>query len=192
LYASARGEAHMVCTAAPYMKTADGYRLITAGHCVQEIPAEAKFFVEDDIDGPLTPVVVVKAVLDGSMDFAIFDLKTDKVYALPVFDESPLRIGDPVVSVHFARGVTKQLSYGRVSSGELMNSGKCLDFCGGDFLVQMVEGPGSSGALVVSERTHRAIGIVVASGGDLGAVIEPIAKFATFMSLPTQPHPAEE
>ena len=60
------------------------------------------------------------------------------------------------------------------------------------FLVQMVEGPGSSGALVVSERTHRAIGIVVASGGDLGAVIEPIAKFATFMSLPTQPHPAEE
>jgi len=59
-------------------------------------------------------------------------------------------------------------------------------------MVQVTGGPGASGSLVVSERTHCVIGVVVASGEGLGEVIEPISRFAVFLTLPPQAHPAED
>ena len=194
LYATAYGTTKQVCTAAPYEKIVGGYRLVSAGHCVQEIPAGAHFSVAEEIGGELTPIVMVKAVLEGSMDFSIFELKTDKVYVLFSFDTTPLKVNDSVVSVHFAEGMAKQISHGVIASGVLLDAGRCKGECGGDFIVQMYGGPGASGALVVSAKTHRAIGIVVMgfNGEPMGMVVEPLSEFSKFLSLPAQPHPADD
>lgn len=194
LYATAEGRTKQICTATPYEKVAGGYRLISAGHCVQEIPAKAVFSVVEDIGGELKPITMVKARLEGSMDFSIFEMKTDKNYVLVPFDDAPLKVGEPTVSVHFSEGLVKQISHGVIASGALLDAGHCKGMCGGDFIVQMYGAPGASGALVISAKTHRAIGIVVMgfSGENLGMVVEPLSSFSKFMSLPPQAHPADE
>jgi len=194
LYVTAEGMTKPVCTVTPYEKTPEGYRLISAGHCVQMVPAGAEFSVADDIGGPLTPITLVKARLENTIDFSVFELKTKNKYTVAAFDTAPIQVGDPTVSVHFAEGLGKQISHGVVASSGLPDVGRCKSLCGGYFIVQMYGAPGASGALVLSEKTHHVIGLVVFgfSGETLGMGIEPISEFAEFLSLPAQPHPAED
>jgi hypothetical protein len=196
LYASRGPKTQFECTAEPIAKIKGGYRLLTAGHCVQLLPADLKFSVAEEIGGPRTPVTLVKAVLDGTMDFALFDLQTDKVYTLFVLgDESELRVGDTTINPNFAIGAAKQLSLGRVSSMPVPLSPTCYsDECAGDFIVQQDAGPGASGSAVLSVKTHKVIGLLVwqFGRGDIGFGIEPISLYAKFLAGPNQPHPAEK
>ena len=195
LYVTQGTHTRFICTAEPFEKILGGYRLISAGHCVQLVPADVKFFVADEISGPLTPVTMIKAHLGDGMDFSEFELSTSRTY--PIFelgDERDSRVGDAVINSNFAAGVVKQLSFGTISSGTIPLSPKCeIDDCAGDFLVQLYGAGGSSGSAVVSERTHKVIGLVVIGfGSQIGFAVEPISKFSQFLAQPSQPHPDDE
>lgn len=187
-------DTRFVCTARPYEKTKAGYHLITDGHCVQLLPEGMKFSITEEIGGHLTPVKVMKARDDGIYDFAVFDLETKKQYPLIGFSKETLRVGDKVVDAHFALGLAKQLSYGIISSQTVGNSEECPPDCTKGFVVQEVAGPGSSGAVVISEKTHKIIGLMVETfeRSPETFIVEPIANFDKFLLMPNEPHPVEK
>jgi hypothetical protein len=191
LYGTQGPITHFVCTAFPYEKIPGGYRVMSAGHCVQGIPPGIDFSVAEQIGGPALPVTMVKAYLGDGTDFSIFELKTTKQY--PVFNlgtEKGMRIGDRVINPNFALGLGKQLSRGVVSSGTLTATRECDSNCAGGFMVQMYGAQGSSGSPVLSEKTHKVVGICVYGfEGTVGFTVEPISKFAAFLAGPNQPHP---
>lgn len=200
LYATLDNKNHFDCTASIYdqvpNKNHNDYLLITAGHCVQDIPASVVFSIADQIGGKLVPVTLLKAREDDAtaMDFAQFELITDKTYPIiSLGDESTLRVGDKVINVNFARGIGKQISLGYVSTQNLISTTECPDECVDGFMVQIYGGNGSSGSAVISKKTHKIVGIVV-SGFDqnIGLGAEPISRFQTFLQEPTQAHPPEE
>lgn len=199
LYGQKGKATHFLCTAEPIAKTKGGYLLLSAGHCVQETPADIKFFVADEISGEMTPVTVVKAHdgVDGNdeIDFATFDLKTTKQY--PVFElgtDRDLRVGDKVINPHFALGLGKQISYGIISSTTIVKSEECHENgCLGNFLVQDYAGAGASGSAVLSAKTHKVIGIMVFEfGAQVGFAVEPIDRFQAFLDAPVQAPPVED
>lgn len=195
LYGTRHDKTHFLCTAEPIAKIQGGYRLLTAGHCVQEIPADIQFFVANEISGDLTPVTLVKAYDGDTMDFALFDLKTTKHY--PVFQlgtEDGMHVGDETVNPHFALGIGKQITTGIISSMTIKKSEECdQDGCLGNFMVQDYAGPGASGSAIFSAKTHRIIGLLVFEfGANVGFAVEPISRFADFMVTANQPHPPPE
>ncbi len=194
LYGSLYGKNHFDCTAEIYEKIPTGYHLITAGHCVQDIPAAVTFSVADEINGPLTPVKLIKAREEGNMDFAEFELDTNKVYpVIPLGDESTLRVGDEVINPSFAAGLGKQISIGKISSQYLTPTRDCPESCKDQFLVQTFSAPGASGSAIISKKTHKIVGIMVAEldQENVGMVVEPISLYAKFLSMPTQAHAAQ-
>jgi len=195
LYGTKGSVTHFICTAEPIEKTADGYRLLSAGHCVQSTPADLEFSVAEEIGGVRTPVKMVKAYLGEDVDFALFELKTSKVYS--VFDlgtEKGLRVGDKTINPNFSQGLGKQLSPGVVASKPITKSEDCDDAgCVGKFIVQEYAGPGASGSAVLSVKTHKVVGLLVWEfEGQTGFGIEPISVFTKFMAGPNQPHPGTE
>lgn len=186
LYASVGVPTHSVCTATPYERTLHGYRLITAGHCVKLAPVGANFSVSEDIGGTLMPVTLVKARYEGNVDFAEFEFVTDRKYPIVILgDEYGSRIGDKVINPHFALGLNKQISRGVISSRQLTETERCLKGCYGNFLVQMQGGRGASGSVVILEKTHEVIGLVVYEFGEnVGFAIEPISRFYKFLKTP--------
>jgi hypothetical protein len=197
LYGTKGSTTHFLCTAEPIEKIDGGYRLLTAGHCVQETPAGLQFSVAEEIGGVRTPITLVKARLEAPIDFAIFDLKTTKTYTVfPLGDESELQVGDNTINPNFALGIGKQLSPGVVSALPLVPSEGCTptEGCVGDFMVQEYAGPGTSGSAVLSVKTHKVVGLLVweFGQGNVGLGVEPISQFAAFMAGPNQPHPTAD
>lgn len=187
---------HFDCTAEPIEKIPGGYLLMSAGHCVQEIPDHMQFSVAEEISGPRTNVKLVKAYEGDGIDFAVFTLKTTKTYPIFAMDfHSDVRIGDKIVIGNFTEGVAKQLSRGVVASQIIPKSEDCksAETCADHFMVQAYGGPGASGSAVISVRTHKIIGLAVYGfDGTLGFGVEPISRFNTFTLGPNQPHPAED
>jgi hypothetical protein len=194
LYGTMGATTHFLCTTEVIGKIPGGYRLLSAGHCVQLPPAGLKFSVAEDAAGPRTDVIMVKAYMHADLDMAIFDLKTTKKYdIMELGNDEDLQIGDEVIDVNFAAGLGKQLSHGIISSGILPLSDNCDEDCATDFLIQAFGSGGASGSAVISVKTHKIIGIAIwqAQGSNIGIGIEPISKFAAFMAGPNQPHPIE-
>lgn len=193
LYGTKNDISHFLCTAEPIEKTATGYRLLTAGHCVQNVPADVKFSVAEEIGAPLSPITLVKVYLGGNIDFSLFDFPTTKQYTVfALGDESTLRVGDQTINPNFALGVGKQLSLGTVASMPIVVSKECADGeCAGDFIVQEYSGPGASGSAVFSVKTQKIVGLLVweFDKGQAGFGVEPISFFTKFMAGPNQPHP---
>jgi trypsin-like peptidase len=193
LYGTKNERTHFLCTAEPIEKTANGYRLLTAGHCVQEVSADVKFSVAEEIGGTQTPITLVKAYLGANIDFALFDLQTTKTYSVFVLgDESKTRVGDKTINPNFSLGIGKQLSLGKISSLSTVSSDACaVGECAGDIIVQEYAGAGASGSAVLSAKTHKVIGLLVweFEKGQVGFGVEPISFFAKFMAGPNQPHP---
>ena len=195
LYGTKDDSTHFLCTAEPIAKIEGGYRLLTAGHCVQDVPEDVQFSVADEIGGSRTAVTLVKAYEGDGLDFALFDLKSKKKY--PVFSlalSSKVRVGDSTINPNFALGLGKQISPGRISSQELILSDECdAEGCNGKFLVQMYSGPGASGSAVFSTKTHQIIGLVIYQfSGDVGFAVEPISLFTRFNVGAGQPHPKSD
>lgn len=195
LYGAKGSVHHFLCTAEPIAKIDGGYRLLTAGHCVQDTPADLQFSVAEEIGGARAPITLVKAFLSADLDFALFDLKTTKNYKVfALGDEKDLSIGDETINPNFADGLGKQLSFGTVSSMLLATSEDCpADGCNGNFMVQEYAGPGASGSAVLSAKTHKVVGILVfeLEQGQVGFAVEPISLFAKFLAGLNQPHPAD-
>lgn len=195
MYGQLGEKIYFLCTVEPYEKTANGYHLLTAGHCIQTNPIAVTYSVAEYIGGPRIPVTVTKAHFGDGFDFAILDLKTTAKYPLfELGDEKELRVGDRVISPNFSGGLVKQLSLGRVSSGIVAPSQRCpADSCSGDYMVQMDGGPGGSGSAVVSAKTHKVVGLLVWEFDErVGFGVEPISHFAAFLKAPNQPHPADD
>ena len=191
LYVEEDGKSEFLCTAWPFEKISGGYNLISAGHCIQEMDQNVSFFVSEVIGGPLTPVIVRKVYEGDGIDVSEFELKTTKNYfVFPLGDENSLRIGDKVINPNFSLGLAKQLSVGIVSSGPLIKSEYCSSPCVGDFIIQTYAANGSSGSAVISEKTHKVVGILIFGFNDeIGYGIEPVSKIRKFLAGPNQPHP---
>ena len=204
LYATVNNKDHFDCSAAIYEsvpnKLHNEYHVISAGHCVQDIPV-ATFSIADNVGGKLTPVTLMKVRDDDTVgiDFAQFDLVTDKTYpVISLGDESTLRVGDSIINPNFAEGLGKQLSIGLVSSQSLAPTTYCKEeSCRDSFIIQTFGAGGSSGSVVISKKTHKVVGVVTAEIADddgqiinIGMIVEPISRFQIFLQQPTQDHPA--
>jgi hypothetical protein len=186
-----KGQVQGICTVTAYETILGGYHLIGAGHCVGDASGWT-YAVSDDYAGTsfeVTPVTVIKHEFDKKFDFAIFELKTDKVYpVIPLGTLDGVSIGDDVINVNFALAASKQLSLGKVSSASLQEDGTSMP---GYFLAQIFGTEGSSGSALVSATTHKIIGIVTEQFSDdngmsanIGLGIEPIDNFTAFLSAP--------
>jgi hypothetical protein len=186
LYATLGQITHADCTATPFERIPGGYLLITAGHCVKLAPAGVMFSVAEDINGVLRPVTLLRAVYEGNIDFSEFEFKTDKKYPIVTLgDEYGSRVGDHVVNPNIAMALGKQISHGVISSEQLQRSTPCPMGCFDNFLVQMYDGRGASGSVVISEKTREVIGIVVYEfGSPVGFSVEPISRFYRFLQTP--------
>lgn len=183
LYGTLGGESRLLCTATAYNKVPGGYQLASAGHCLEGAPKEVEFSVAEDIGSPLMSVKVVKARRDRStnMDFAVFELPTDRKYPMVGMDlPMDAAVGDDVVVVHFSKQLGKQLGRTRIASRIVPEAGDC-EICRDNFYLPGDGfGPGVSGAAVVSLRTGKMEGIVVGVA-DQTFVAEPIGRFPVFV-----------
>jgi S1-C subfamily serine protease len=162
--------------------------LIGAGHCVGK-SSGLTYAVADDVSGDSTPVTVVKSEFDKKFDFAIFELKTDKVYpVIPLGTLDGVSIGDDVIDVNFSLTAAKQLSLGKVSAAELLFDGITVP---GYFIAQFFGSEGASGSAVISAATHKIIGIATLQFSDdneaqidVGMGVESIDNFQEFLRAP--------
>jgi hypothetical protein len=168
--------------------------LLTAGHCVQTVPKDVQFSVSEEVGGARQPVTLIKAYFGEDIDFAIFNLKTTKNYPVAVLGPNDsLTVGDKVWNPNFTYGLGKQLTTGVISTRGIVQSEQCPESdCAGAFIVQEYAGPGASGSVVISAKTHRVIGVLQAELHEAGLQVEPISRFAKFMAGPNQTHPRED
>lgn len=182
---------HFLCTATAVEKTADGYDLLTAGHCVtgEDLPPDLHFYVTENIvaNPVLQTVTVDKAENSDKYDFALLHLKTARIYpVISVSKNAPSAIGSMIYNVNFSEGWAKQEGTGFVSSNVMTVSGAegDCDICQGRFMVQVLAGPGASGSAIVDETTHQIIGLL--EGGDsraqIGAIVIPTQLLTNFLA----------
>lgn len=177
-------KSYNICTAMAYEKSSDGYHFISAGHCVRALPENTIFSVAKNMDSADAPVSPIKSHFDDGLDISIFDLKTtEKIVTIPIGSEKAERVGNHVVTASFGDGLDKQLSLGIIST-DVFGKNVC-DGCEGDFVVQVVHSKGSSGAGIVSEKTHKIIGILT-NATDVGALIQPASAYPAFLESPEQ------
>ena len=173
------------CTLTAFRKVAGGYFLITAGHCTTanpQIPKDAIFSVASEIDGTLEPLVLVHAELNVPLDYAVFFYKTTRrIPVIPFGDQRKERIGNKTVNVNFSLGITKEVSMGVIQSQLIATKEVSLGplhsmKVQGLFLDSEFASHGASGSAIVSEKTHKIIGLLVSGmdGLTMPPFIEPI------------------
>ena len=174
-----------VCTVTAYQKVKGGYLLIGAGHCtsanVDELPSDMTYSVSTDLGTTLIPVVLLKSVMDEPLDYAVYFLPTkDKYPVIPLGDESKDRIGDKTIDVNFSLGAAKMFSPGVIVSSTVKADTEAKGF----FLIDEFDSHGASGSAIVSEKTHKIIGLVIAGwdGETMPSVVEPISSIEAKLS----------
>ena len=182
-------QTHFLCTVTSYEKVDGGYMLIGAGHCTgqansEELPEDLKYSVSDNIGTKKTPVVLLQAVMskkmDGNkdyLDYAVYYMPTNRSFpVIPLGDENDVEIGSNTVDVNFSLGekLTKELSKGYVSS----EVAKEPSLMAGMMLVTQFDSHGASGSAIVSEKTHKIIGLVIAGydGTTTPTIAIPMSK----------------
>ena len=180
LYASSESlnvKDRFICSAQVIAKVKGGYELLSAGHCTpantDELPSDMTFSVATDLGATLMPVKLVASKMEEPLDYAIYYLPTKmNLPVIPLGDEHEMRIGDKTVDVNFSLALAKEVSLGVVSS-QVQSGGEADGF----FEVTQFDSHGASGSSVVSERTKKVIGIVIAGidGATVPSFIEPIS-----------------
>lgn len=190
-----------LCTAFVYEKSVDGYFLLTAGHCFDENPEDATYYVSDSvIEDPeldqLQPVEVLKHVDDGKMDAAELHLKTTKVYEVLELENKPTKIDDKVFYVGYPEMLTQVTYVGRVASEPIKITGSIgrqeCDICKGRILIQDGGGPGASGSPVISEKTGKVVGILEGHVFENGIVVVPTPAINVYLSQIPKKESAEK
>jgi hypothetical protein len=166
LYGSSKSdqvENHAMCSATAFRKVKGGYLLLSAGHCTKEgtpneFPTDLTYSVSSDIGTPIYPVKFVTFAFDESknLDFSVFFFQTTlKFPVIELGDERTEEIGAATYNFNFSKAVVKMLAKGVVVSS-LVPEGEPKNL----LLVDMFAASGSSGSAVISEKTHKIIGIV--------------------------------
>src|SRR5271156_6743634 len=137
---SGQKQAHYLCTAFVIQQDATGYTLLSAGHCVSNLPIDSTFAVSEKIEeGALYPVTPIAARFDDVPtdveDYSEFHLTTTNVYpVLQLGDESSEQVGSDVLVPHFAFGLGEQLASGKIASQLLHRTSYCPN-CAGEFII---------------------------------------------------------
>lgn len=168
-----------VCTVTAYQQISGGYLLIGAGHCtsanVESLPPDMTYGVSEELGGPIVPVALLKSVMDEPLDYAIYFMPTKQKYpVLGLGDETKDRIGDKTIDVNFSLAAAKMFSPGTIVSQVITTNTEAKGF----FLIDQFDSHGASGSSVVSEKTHKIIGLVIAGwdGETMPSVVEPITS----------------
>lgn len=156
-------ENHPMCSATAFRKVQGGYLLLSAGHCTKEgtpdeFPADLTYSVSSDIGTPTYPVKLLKFAFneETNLDFSIFFFPTAlKFPVIELGDENSERVGNATYNFNFSKGVVKIFAKGVVAA-PLIPKGEPHNL----WLVTQFAASGSSGSAVISEKTHKIIGIV--------------------------------
>jgi len=176
-----------ICTVTAFEKTKGGYLLIGAGHCTSanpDLPADLTYGVADDINGTVHPIILIKSEMAEPLDYAIYYYPTTQKYpTIELGDESKDRVGDKTIDVNYSLGAAKMASPGVIVSQTINNGGEVTGFV----LVDEFASHGSSGSAVVSRKTHKIIGLVIAGwdGATMPQLIEPITSIEKILSSMT-------
>ena len=166
LYGSSKSdqvENKATCSATAFRKVQGGYLLLSAGHCTKEgtpdeFPADLTYSVSSDVGTPIYPVRLITFAFDQTknLDFSVFFFPTTlKFPVIELGDERTERIGAATYNFNFSKGVVKMFAKGVVVSSLVpQDEPKNL------FLVGQFAASGASGSAVISEKTHKIIGIV--------------------------------
>src|SRR5271170_4814483 len=165
LYASSESRSitdKFICSAQVIAKVKGGYELLSAGHCTpansEELPGDMTFKAAEDLGRPLMPVTLIAAHEDGANDWAVYYLPTKKKYPVVLLgDESDVHLNSKTIDVNFSLALAKEVSMGVISS-TVQTQGDMKGF----FEVTQFDSHGASGSSIVSEKTHKVIGIVIA------------------------------
>ena len=156
-------ENHAMCSATAFRKVQGGYLLLSAGHCTKEgtpdeFPTDLTYTVSSDVGTPTYPVKLLKFAFkpEINLDFSIFFFPTTlKFPTIELGDEQGEIIGAATYNFNFSKGVVKMLAKGVVVSSLVpQDEPKNL------FLVDQFAASGASGSAIISEKTHKIIGIV--------------------------------
>lgn len=183
LYGTSGIHTQFLCTVTAFKQVKDGYLLIGAGHCTTEngdLPQDLTYSVARDMGGQRANVKLLAAKLgdSGLPDYAIYFLATKNKYTpIELGDENTASIDDKTIDVNFSLGVVKMVSRGVIVSKIVTHSADVHgDEENGYYLVQEFDSHGASGSAVVSEKTHKIIGLVIAGwdGSTMPSLVEPI------------------
>jgi len=187
------------CSTTVVGKNGGAYALLTAGHCIAgDGQADgAKFYVTEEIvDKPvLQPVTVVRNENDDKYDFAILELDTAKDYPVMSIENRIPDVEDKVYTVNYSLGLAKQVALGEVASAPITKGAAdgraCDNSCVGRYLVHLFNGPGSSGASVIDEKTNTIVGVVELgwNGATVGTGVETTASLVEWLALPASAIP---
>lgn len=173
-----------VCTATVVAGEPTHYLLLTAGHCISPKPQFGlEYFIAEKIsDEPvLQSVELIKSANTRRYDYAVFLSHSPRTYpVIEVDTDNVPKIGEKLYNVNFGLGLTKQVTSGVVGSDVITreeSAGGCEN-CVGRYMAEFGIAPGASGSAVVSEESHRIVGLVEAIfiGLANGTVVEPVGK----------------
>ena len=175
------------CTGFVFRKTADGYLVATAAHCLADESLSLLGVVpHDSPPNVLIPFHVVKAG-DEIMgeDFGILEIKTKtEIEPLPFGDEHKLprdhsgRAPGRVVSVFEHPYLGEMFCAGEIRAmraRDLLSIAQETDWTGYEILSIPIV-PGASGSAVYSEQQKAVVGIIVGTYGDVFSVAIPISR----------------
>lgn len=196
LYEPVGAELTSICTAFVFEKTAGGYLLLTASHCVVErdvqgslVPQSTPLFAEiDGVPDKLPVSVLAIGQQFTGDDLAVLSISTGaNLPVIPFGVTGLVRLGDELVNIA-APG-----DLGRVVYRCSLSTTKPQGISGVGFfawpdavLIQGPVGSGSSGSPVFSEAQQRIVGMVVGYTGQhslvLGLVVLPTARIRAFVA----------
>ena len=185
------GSLNMVCTTTAFEKVKDGYRFVSAAHCVGEDndhksadPTMDTWYITFD-DPTNKTFYEAKPVAVGYQthgdDFSVFEVTTkDEIPVVGIGDEHSEVAGNAIVNVAAPVGLGKQTFFGKITlpvlERPLIEEG--LNWKG-SILMDISANGGSSGSAIVSAKQGKIIGFLVGIVGGFKVAI-PASKFTAF------------
>jgi S1-C subfamily serine protease len=187
------GGLRMLCTATAFEKTAKGYLVVSASHCVGDDddgkaadPTDTNFYITlDDPKNKTFYAAIPKGVgyQHRGDDFAYFEVETkDELSIIPLGDESEETVGGDVTNVSSPFGLGKQLFHGSISSLKLERPVIVDSINWRDAILLQISGPGpgSSGSAIISQSQKKIVAFLVGTVGGTSVVCIPVSKFKSF------------
>jgi len=188
-------EMNSTCTASVFEKTAGGYLLLTASHCVVErdahgslVPISTPVFAEVDGVSEKLPVSVlaIGQRFTGD-DLAVLSISTSaNLPVIPFGITGLVRLGDELVNIAAPGDLGRVLYRCSLSATKPQGVLGATAFAWPDVvLIQGPVGSGSSGSPVFSESQQGIVGMVVGYTGQyglvLGVAVLPTARIRAFL-----------
>ena len=192
-----KGSMRMLCTATAIEKTANGYRFLTAAHCVAEDnenrkevePKKGFLFISGDAPGSkefLRAKLVAAGYQHRGDDFSLLDVETKAEFPVVKLGFDPTgHAAESIVNIASPLGLGKQTFRGYVSSPLLDRPVAFSDIqWTGAMLIQLYgTNGGSSGSAIVCMKQRAICGNLVGSVGQTETVAVPISRFKKFYEM---------